>query len=303
MASTLVQLLTAFRQAGIQAIPFKGPVLAVSAYGDLNVRRFGDLDILIRPRDAGDARRLPLAQGYASRLELDWQHSFSHPQTAMAVDLHTAFALLAFPIHVDFDRVWHRRRPCWLRGQRVMAMSSEDTVLVLCIQVAKDGASNRLQLAKVADLAAHLRSTPQLNWRDVLRQSRRMRIRRILNVGLVLAGNVVGADVAAAADLRPERDRRARMLANQLAGCFYTSEGRSGTIDWRRFHSEVREHWWDRTGHRYVRLLLPNERDRSVLELPRALSFLYLLVRPLRLVGKYLLRPALDLVRRSAPVR
>ena len=50
---------------GIPAVPYKGPALAVRLYGDLSLRGFSDLDIVIWERDALRARHLLIDRGYA----------------------------------------------------------------------------------------------------------------------------------------------------------------------------------------------------------------------------------------------
>ena len=47
----LCGVLDALAGRGIEAIPFKGPVLAIRAYGDLGLRVFRDLDILVHDCD------------------------------------------------------------------------------------------------------------------------------------------------------------------------------------------------------------------------------------------------------------
>ena len=42
----LLKLLSMLEEHGIAAIPFKGPVLAASAYGDVSLRQYMDLDII-----------------------------------------------------------------------------------------------------------------------------------------------------------------------------------------------------------------------------------------------------------------
>ena len=50
----LLQVLSAFEQARIVAMPFKGVVLGASAYGDMTMRTAGDLDLLIRYPDLAE---------------------------------------------------------------------------------------------------------------------------------------------------------------------------------------------------------------------------------------------------------
>src|SRR5207237_6112494 len=45
LTDALFDLLDRFAKAHIQAIPFKGPTLAATAYGDLSLRQAGDLDL------------------------------------------------------------------------------------------------------------------------------------------------------------------------------------------------------------------------------------------------------------------
>ena len=60
----LSALVRDFRAADIPAIPYKGPTLAALAYGDVGLRVFGDLDILIQEKDVGRAVDLMVARGY-----------------------------------------------------------------------------------------------------------------------------------------------------------------------------------------------------------------------------------------------
>lgn len=47
LTKELLKLLNLFESHSIPAIPYKGPVLAVSAYGNLSLRQISDLDILV----------------------------------------------------------------------------------------------------------------------------------------------------------------------------------------------------------------------------------------------------------------
>src|SRR4029077_11924947 len=61
----LVDLLKLFGGGGISAVAYKGPALAVSIYGNLALRQFSDLDILVRSTDVWRATALLVAAGFA----------------------------------------------------------------------------------------------------------------------------------------------------------------------------------------------------------------------------------------------
>jgi hypothetical protein len=65
LAEELVGILGLLDSQGIPAVPYKGPALAVRLYGDLSLREFSDLDIVICMRDALRARHLLIDRGYA----------------------------------------------------------------------------------------------------------------------------------------------------------------------------------------------------------------------------------------------
>ncbi|MGA7126342.1 MAG: nucleotidyltransferase family protein, partial [Chthoniobacterales bacterium] len=60
LAAELHKILELFRAAGIVAIPYKGPVLAEQAYGNLTLRDFDDLDIILPQGDLQKAHEVML---------------------------------------------------------------------------------------------------------------------------------------------------------------------------------------------------------------------------------------------------
>jgi hypothetical protein len=66
----LVRILGHLESVGIKALPFKGPVLAETLYGEVTQRQFGDLDILILPADVPKAKAALLGLGYACEPDL-----------------------------------------------------------------------------------------------------------------------------------------------------------------------------------------------------------------------------------------
>ena len=62
-AGQLLRLLELLRQAGVEAIPYKGPALAERLYGDVTMRWSADLDLIVRHEQALLARQVLLASG------------------------------------------------------------------------------------------------------------------------------------------------------------------------------------------------------------------------------------------------
>src|ERR1044072_4273697 len=65
LTNDFFKLIYLFNQHYIETIPYKGPGLAVFAYNDLALRRFVDLDIIIRKQEVQRARDLLLRDAYS----------------------------------------------------------------------------------------------------------------------------------------------------------------------------------------------------------------------------------------------
>ena len=95
----LHRLLEAFQRAGLDLIPYKGPVLGEKLYGNYAQRIFSDLDFLVQPQEVQPACSCLTAQGFRHETAVppgweDWfeanrhEHAFSHPTSGLYVELH-----------------------------------------------------------------------------------------------------------------------------------------------------------------------------------------------------------------------
>ena len=71
LTAELQKIVNRLESNGIPCIPYKGPALAAQLYGDIALRQFGDLDILVRRRDVLKSRDLIAAMGYEATTDLE----------------------------------------------------------------------------------------------------------------------------------------------------------------------------------------------------------------------------------------
>jgi hypothetical protein len=297
-AGELVRVLRLFDQNRIPALPFKGPALAQFAYGDLALREFGDLDLLLRPADVSRARSLLMEQGYHSQYALtqaqeaaylrsQGQLPLEKPGRAI-VELHAALAPRAFPFDLGLARMWPRRVTVALTGQPVAAPGAENLLLILCMHGAKHLWKN---LGWICDVAELLRAHHALDWDQARREALRLRCERMLRLGVLLAEEVLQAPLPPEVSGEARRDATARALAGQiLPRLFDAAEWVASGWESAAFHLRLRER--PRDGLRFCisLFLTPTLADWKALSLAPPLAWLYFGVRPVRLLGKYLAR-------------
>jgi hypothetical protein len=321
LTAELLRLLGLLEAEGIAAVPLKGPVLAASAYGNLALREFADLDILVQERQVAQARDLLVSQGYrptkplsgaeeANYLRVQHHHQLLRARDEIAVELHWAFTEKYF-FHVpDPASVWARVVPVPFAGSTILRLALEDWLLTLCVHGSKHLWD---RLAWVCDVAEFIRSQRRLNWACLLDRAHALGCRRMLLLGLLLAYDLFGTALPLSVLLEAWDDSAAALAAEVKEQLFQEDRLPPGPDEQRCFHIRVREHLRDRI--RYCRYfgeipggadrtvmspltrcwfhltmaLLPNDRDRAFVPLPAALSFLYYVIRPIRLLGKRLL--------------
>jgi len=204
-AKALVDTLRTLEGAGIAAIPYKGPALAVFLFKDLALREFGDIDLLIAQRDAVRAKRALLQRGYTAQRRVsdrwDWawalmyqEFVLSGPQHRFDVDLSWRAGPWYWRLPDFPASLWERLGELPVLGVRVPWPAPEDLLLILCLHGSKHQWEELKWLVDVAEL---LRIGTEIDWHRVTGEARRIGAYRMLAIGLLLANDLLDAPVPA----------------------------------------------------------------------------------------------------------
>jgi hypothetical protein len=203
LTAELIRLLKIFESVGIQAVPFKGPALAASAYGSIALREFTDLDILVRQRDLAPVARMLQERGYQSRersadmlraafLRNECEQGFWGLGDSTLVEIHWRLAQRYFDFPFPLESLWENLAETEMEGCRVLAFPPENQLLFLCVHGARHLWSH---LKWICDVAEQIRMFPNLDWQLAFHQAAIARNERTLLLGLALADRLLGADL------------------------------------------------------------------------------------------------------------
>lgn len=284
----LLQVLSRLSSHGIRAIPFKGPVLAQVAYGNLSLRYSRDLDILVRREDVQAACELLPSLGYRLQYDLPQNEVWRAGQLAFVgetvVELHWDIAPTSFSFPLEPERLWGHLRPMPFCGSEILALSPEDHLLLLCIH----GAKHRWErLAWICDIGCLIRARPELDWADALQQARASGLERMFLLGLSLAAYLLGEEIPAGLRESIQARPAIRSLTEQVCGWLFLEAGGASEISKAFFHLRVMDRWGNRIRYILGRATATTAADRAALSLPQGFSFFHLLLRPLRLLRQY----------------
>jgi len=289
LAASLFEILDAFKRELIPVLAIKGLITAATAYHDISLRAFGDLDLVVRRDDVaramavleriGFAGKAWRAEAFASGFFPDTSVDCSREGTV--VDLHWSLSADYFPFAPDDDTVWRRAIESDLCGRPVMTMGSEDSILFHAYHGAKHGWS---KLQQICDLA-YLCRLEMPRWNDLLASAVRIGSRTMLLVGLELGRSLFGIEVPEA--LRDALgEPRIKSLSRKVEERLFETREEGDFAEWRVAFASI-DSQRGRACYLATRLLRPRLSDCALLPLPRRLYPLYYVARPALLAIKH----------------
>lgn len=296
LTAELLALLDLLEQHAIRVVPLKGPALAAAVYGDLALRQFLDLDILVHKPDVPRATELLRSRGYRERplltdaqeaalLRHDCERGFVRDDGTL-LELHWDLVPAWFSLSFDHRSLWDRRETVCIGGTMVPTLGADDLLLFLCIHGAKHLWA---RLKWVCDVAAVLHRAPPPDLTAVLAQARAIGAERMVLLGLRLAADLLEAPLPDDVQRRAQQDRTVSALATQVQARLFRSATATplDLPELHRFCLRARERWRDRVRYVLRVAVTPAATDWTSLPLPRALHPLYYVVRPIRVAVKY----------------
>jgi len=287
----LTDLVRAFEAAGVLALPFKGPALALAAYGEIGARASTDLDVVVTELEIAGARAALIGAGYEARhgtspaQERAVLHSFGHVVFVRAgapapVELHWRFASPRYPWSLPVDDVVARaqRRP--IGGVELVVPESHDHALLQCMH----GVRHQWQ---------------QLEWLVALReQVRRDAIdattlieraalhgsRRALLAGFALLRDLLGAEVPGPIDAAIGADAALAPLVRTMRAGIERGEPFDTLREPYVLSMRLMDRSRDRARYLLQSILAPTIREWELVRLPDALLPLYYPIRLGRLL-------------------
>jgi hypothetical protein len=291
LTAELCRLITLLANHGIEAVPYKGPVLALFAYDNLALRRFVDLDVIVRKSDVLQAREILSAEGYTptkslslaqQELLLRTQHNmqFSRDNHQLLIELHWEVAPHLFASTLNAETLWQDLSTIHLNGIEVKTLSPDDLLFSLCVHGSRHLWERLSWICDVAELI----SRRSFNWTTLLQRAAHADNERMFLLGLYLAEKLLDAPLPPEVKQRYNADERLKLLAGNVVKQIFdgTTHVPATSREIFKYNIGVRKTLSARARY-VVHMLRPTDSDLGARSLPSSLSFAYYLIRPFRL--------------------
>jgi len=263
LTGKLLKLLTLLREHNIPAITYKGPALAQLVYGDISLRQFTDLDLLIHKSDIHRTKELLLANGCQpgwlltqSQEKAVLRHYYAYPflsnSRRVLIEVHWELSERFFAFDFAIEQIWQRADNIKLLGKTVQTLSLEDTLLFLCAHGSKHSWK---RLGWICDVGMLISERRELDWELLTERATRLGLLRILWLGTILADEVFKLSLPAEIRSRITNESRLNQLARHRIKEIFSELQPQGTLRATLFQISVRERMRDRFNYCY-RLLL-----------------------------------------------
>ncbi|MEN8144872.1 MAG: nucleotidyltransferase family protein [Gemmatimonadota bacterium] len=296
-------LFDALAEAGVEAISLKGPILAAMAYPSPALRRYSDLDVLVRRKDVRKAMAVLADRSYEpwetlspaqeeTLLSSGYSRPYGRKLDWIGVDLHWGFSQNFFAGEIEPARIWSEAEFVTVQGRPIRSLPRPLLPLALCVHGAKHGPYPWPKLKWIADMSELLRTRAVADWEQTFQAAESLRLKRVLLLGLALPNRLLKAQLPARASVELDGDTTFTELTAWIRAHLFGSVELKPSFEERtRFDLAMQDRASGRLRYLAKRTLLPGRRDWNRVKLPGWLTFLYVPLRYGRLIAKYGLHP------------
>jgi hypothetical protein len=290
----LARILRRLEAHGIKAMPYKGPVLAQTLYGDVTARQFSDLDILVCPEDVQPAKIALASLGYKPTIELTarserayissgYEYSFDGVSGSHLLEVQWRILPRFYSADFDVAGLFEKAEQVTFAGHSFATLCVHDLLLVLCVHAAKHLWVQLSWLCDVAELAKSRR----IDWDATWQRAHRLGLQRIVALNLLLAHDLLGSALPIPIQRWLEKDHATEILKNAISRIIRRSSDYDiESFAYFRLMMRLRERRSDKARFLWRLIWTPSVGEWSAINLPWPLFPLYHFMRLGRLAKR-----------------
>jgi len=292
LTGELVKVMKLLENNGINAVTYKGPVLAHSVYGNLAYRQFGDIDILTDKKGALKAKNLMISNGYELYqpikiddqifMELESEYIFKNKNNGAKVEINWNFEGKFFYFADNPNFLFEDLKEFDINSFRLHSFSSVNQILMLSIHAAKH---NWARLYWISDIS-HFIQSQDIDWVNTLKKAEKLGIKRILMINLFLARDFFGLELPE--EILNYQDSSINSILINIKKRIFREKKNSLNI-FEKFFLDIKKREKLSNGIKdcLIGFTRPSYNDFKDLSLPKKLFPLYPFIRPMLLVKRY----------------
>ncbi|KYJ85571.1 nucleotidyltransferase domain-containing protein [Sulfurovum riftiae] len=293
MSAELLRIMKLLRENHIEALAFKGPALAQMAYGDITLRQYSDLDILVDENDVYKAGELLQKNGFTSPyplsilenetcMRVDSDFSFTGNANNILIEMHWRLFRKNIGHHLTFEEFSHDRQSIKINGVPITVLSPELHLVYLAVHGSKH-AWERIEW--IVDLDKFIRNL-ELNDQKLKEAFDLMQADRAILIGFYLSQRLFQTPVPEWIKKEIESDQEIEKLYDStiefLNRGFYTMTQKEKSRAIYLYQQRFFKTSFEKAKYFFATYLSISPNDCLQFPLPDILRFLYIFIKPFR---------------------
>lgn len=287
----LIKIIEMFEKHKIPVISYKGPILTYLTYGNLSMRHFVDLDLLVNPEHVNQAQEILYSMGYKLDLKINEKQKkklilqqqelkFFNKCNTVAVDLHWKLSLLH---SVKTSCLSKKTKTVEIFNKPIKTLQPEEMFLLICIHNSSHRWNKLSFLLDLSDFALN----NGINWFKVVSLAKKMGLMRIVNINLILIKNILNLNLFPENFIEGDKDKIAVNIVHKFekkirgdVNSLNLAEELFSTI-------VIRDNIMLGLQDVITNLFRPTSYEWRKIPLPAKITFLYVIIRPFLLLFRY----------------
>lgn len=298
MTSELLNVIKLLEKNSIEAIAFKGPTLSQSAYGDIALRQYSDLDILIDKKNLKSVYKLLVDNDFQVHIDERFLNNNLFIETNsdisfisnnnILIEVHWKLFRNQFSEKVDLNEITYNTKKVFINNREIKIFSNEVLLVYLCMHGSKHFWE---RIEWILDIDKLVRTTTDLNWDKIILLSKLFESSIMLNLGLYLSHKYFNTKIPSFF-IEKTNTKYYQMLEKKVFDSMNsdieTEFDRNFTSF--KFHYYLNDSFILKCKFLYRTFIPLKDTDIYSINLPKYLRIIYFILKPFRLLSKYLLK-------------
>ena len=305
MSAELIRIMKLLEENRIEAIAFKGPTLSQMTYGDITLRQYSDLDILVDEKHLYQTAELIVDQNYEpmdsieflknrAKLHVEKNYEFYGRKNGIKVEIHWRLINSSFLKKFKNYDVFTAPQDIKINQTDIPTLDTK----ILLLYLSNHGASHMWErLEWIVDIDRLIKSEEaSLNWDEILKLASTLQSRTTLLLGLGLSRELFNTKLPSNIHSLLDSAQISSLVAlilntfeSDLLAKDHTSHEKNLKVF--QFHLALQDSLATKAGFILQTLFGYSDRDVMMVNLPRPFFFLYYPLRILRIINKYTFEP------------
>jgi len=297
MSAELIKILNLLRENAIEALAFKGPALSQMAYGDITLRQYTDLDVLVRKEDIYKIDTLLKERGYERVLEMTPTQEkvymknahdlgLYHPKSGVHFEMHWSLMSEDYPMQIDLGTIWENPQTTKINEKEIRTFPSEELLVYLCIHGSKH-LWERIEWIKDIDLMIRQKGIDdkEIDWDRVIEEAGETGFEKMVYLGLSLTARLFSTPLP---QNITQHISKLKVLDKLSDFVLQSWQSQPSTFQQTAAMLKLFPGTKEKLIYLNTILIKPSLNEYWAVDLPKGFYWMYYFVRPYMLIKKYL---------------